>query len=109
MKTTRLLYSKTAQPQWGFPARKIFYVVPDDKWESFAHTTNFPLDVFEITEVDETGAVKNLDLRNDLIKYVNTSLFHVDTNGDEKYIMVDNAGTWELQEVENWVEVDNGL
>ena len=75
---------------------KIFYAVYDRDWFAFSHSTNIPLAEFVI---DET-APENKNVCIDLVRIQS----RVDINGDGKYFMFDNAGTWELHERDGWEE-----
>jgi hypothetical protein len=75
---------------------KIFYPIYDKDIFSFAHTTKIPLTEFIIDEV----APDNKDICADLFKYTNK----IDIDGDDKYYMLDNAGTWELHDKDGWEE-----
>lgn len=75
---------------------KIYYSVYDTDWFRFTHTTHLLLDVFEIDEIAPT----NKAICIDLVRHQNKT----DINGDNKYYMFDNAGTWELHEVDGWEE-----
>jgi len=77
---------------------RIFYSVYDSEYFRFTHTTNIGLTEFE---VDEIGTVNKITCR-DLAYYGNDR--RTDVNGDPKYHMVDNAGTWELHERDGWEE-----
>lgn len=77
---------------------KLFYSVYDGDWFRFSHTTNIPLETFEIDEVDPD----NKDICLDLVR----SLNRVDIDGNAKYYMQYNDVSleWELFERDGWVE-----
>ncbi|GAG85555.1 unnamed protein product, partial [marine sediment metagenome] len=57
---------------------------------------NVGLDVFEVDELSPDNNLICIELNKMLLKY--------DIDGDQKYYMYDNAGTWELHEKDNWEE-----
>lgn len=74
---------------------RIFYAVADAQQFYFIHTTNIILAEFEIDEIGPNAATCV-----NLIRTLN--LF--DVEGDPKYSMIDNAGTWELHKKNGWEE-----
>ncbi len=74
---------------------KIYYVVSDVHLFYFTHSTNIPLTEFEIDEVGPNAATC-VDLAR--------TRGRLDVDGDPKYSMIDNAGTWELHEKDGWEE-----
>lgn len=64
----------------------------DFKWKN---TSNNAL-VFYVDEIDPTNKDLCIDISNTYNK--------VDTVGESKYYMYDNAGTWELYIKDGWIE-----
>ncbi len=75
---------------------KIYYAIPDKSWFMFHHSTNIPLTEFEIEEILPNNQGVAIDLVAKLGK--------VDSIGDPKYYMFNNAGTWELHLKDGWEE-----
>lgn len=75
---------------------RIFYAVWDVDLSKFEHTTNIPLSVFEIDELEE-----NKTLCIDLVK----KLEKKNENDERKYYIQNN----ELHERDNWIEKDGEL
>lgn len=74
---------------------KIYYAVADGPAFYFTHKTNIALAEFEIDEVGSNAATC-VDLAR--------TRGRLDVEGDPKYSMIDNAGTWELHEKDGWEE-----
>ena len=71
---------------------RIFYTVYDVDFFKFTHTTNIPLETFEIDEIDP----ENKNICIDLVRTKGKT----DIDGDNKYYIINN----ELQENEGWEE-----
>lgn len=76
---------------------KIYHFVLDKDWFIFRHTTQLHLSIFEIDELipDNQSIYRELILYKDIL----------DINGDKKYYMYNNSGTWELHQRDNWEPV----
>ena len=108
---TDIYFALEPDPHGTFGTGKILYIVPYAKRNGFTHTTTISIGIYKLTEKDEAGNIINSAKRADLTDLASASVRHVDANGDEKYAIVDNAGTWELQEIESWKEkhLDYGI
>lgn len=77
---------------------KIFVTVPDRNWFMFQHSIQIAYETFEIDEVVPGNQTACYELYNGYGES------RMDATGNPKYFMFDNAGEWELHEVEDWVE-----
>lgn len=74
---------------------KIYYVIYDQDWFKFIHTTNIPLNEFTIDEISDV----NKQVCADLVRNNNKS----DINGLGKYYIENN----ELHSRDNWEAYEN--
>lgn len=77
---------------------RIFYSVYNTDYFKFTHTTNIPLTILEIDEIDPNNKAVCLDLA----KYGNAWKNDIDGNG--KYYMQNDSGVWNLYSRDNWEE-----